>query len=71
MKDFIMDECWIVYTNDTRFPTTRIDSVFTTEALAQARATGLNNEDRVLGIPERVSFSHATRFNLRSEPFFG
>ena len=66
-----MDECWVVYTNDTRFPTTRIDSVFATEAHGQARADFLNAEDLAAGVPAEVRFSHATRFYVHSEEFFG
>ena len=61
------DECWIVYTNDTRFPTTQIHEVYLVEDVAQARADQLNAEDRANGVPANVRFSHATRFLLRSE----
>jgi hypothetical protein len=59
--------CWIVYTNDTRFPALQIHEVYTNELAAQTRADQLNKEDRALGVPETVRYTHAQRFLLRDE----
>ena len=68
-KDPNMNACWIVYTNDTRFPSMRLDSVFTDEDNANLRVTLLNEDDRSRGVSADVRQSHAVRFNLYSEPY--
>lgn len=59
--------CWIVYTHDTRFPTTQMHEVYTNELAAKTRAEQLNKEDRANGVPANVRFTHATRFLLLDE----
>jgi len=56
--------CWIVYTHDTRFSTTQIHEVYTSEEAAQERAAYINADDVSRGVPSNVRFSHATRFLL-------
>lgn len=63
----VNSECWIVYTQDTRFDSTQIHEVYTNELAAQNRADALNEDDRDRGIPENVRFTHAQRFLLRDE----
>lgn len=68
-KDPNMNACWIVYTNDTRFPSMRLDSVFTDEGNADLRVIFLNEDDRSRGVSAEVRRSHAVRMNLHSEPY--